>query len=90
MAAEALEEHREVFEEYFKAESDARGVAKELRENEALYIQVRVQRTQGRGWRVRVVPVHLQTGRRVDRFDVFDNGYVLAFLTAWRLAAEGG
>ena len=78
----------ESFEEYYKAESDARGITKELRENEALYIKVSMRRVRGRGWRVFVVPVN-SDGDRIKRFDAFDNGYVLAFLTAWRMAAEG-
>jgi hypothetical protein len=74
----------ESHEALFKDESDARGAAKELRTNEALDIRVRVSRDAKSGrW---IVTVRPSAG---EQFDRFDNGYVLGFLSAWRLAAEG-
>jgi hypothetical protein len=70
--------------EFFKDKSDAQGVSKQLRENEALNIvveRIRYDRKVGR-WLVVVRPGG-------NGFEDFDNGYVLAFLTAWKIAAEG-
>jgi hypothetical protein len=74
-------------EEVFKAEADAEGVAAFLRENEALDLEsVTVEKDdEGIRWLVRVA---ILVGR--ENAQAFDRGYVLAALSAWQLAAEGG